>query len=109
MIGLYLAALAVVAFVGALVTYALLRGVSVRGSLDVRPGDAPPPEPRPPRARTQTHAAPAARSRRTADPAQSYTTPHPPPDSAHPHAMGTWSTETPAMPTVITRDTRGDS
>lgn len=61
MIGLYLAALAVVGCPLALLAYALLRGVSVRASLDVRPGDAPPPEPRPPRARTQTHAAPRAR------------------------------------------------
>lgn len=109
MIGLLLAALAIVAFVGALVTYALLRGVSVRGSLDVRPGDAPPPEPRTPRARTQTQAAPAAHPRRTADLAQSYATPHPPPDGAHPHALGTWGTTTPETGVTAPPRRTGDS
>lgn len=99
MIGLYLAALAIVGCPLALLVYALLRdGLSVRWSLDVRPGgDAPPPEPRAPRARTLTHAAPAARARRTAEPyVEPYAAPHPPQTDAHPHGLGTWGTTTDA-------------
>lgn len=109
----------------ALLIMLLVRGgVSIRASLDVGPVRALPRETtreksddaptKPKRERTNTGIAPAARGKKSLaqDPAQSYATPHPPPDSAHPHAMGTWSTETPAMPTVITRDARdarGDS
>lgn len=94
MIGLYLVALAVVGVPLGLVAYALLRGVRVRVDVDVRPlGDEAPP---PRRERTQTRAAPRATGRRpSADPAQTYDTPHPQADAQHPHALGTWGTTTP--------------
>lgn len=107
----------------ALLIMLLVRGgVSIRASLDVGPvrppareivhrthEDAPVQPTKTKRERTNTGIAPAARKK---DPAQSYTEQHPAPDLKHPHAMGTWGAETPAMPTVITREareTRGDS
>lgn len=116
----------------ALLIMLLVRGgVSIRASLDVGPVRPPAREivhrthedasaqsaqpTKTKRERTNTGIAPAARgkpAKDAKDPAQSYTEQHPAPDLKHPHAMGTWSTETPAMPTVITREareTRGDS
>lgn len=109
MIGLYLAALAVVGCPLALLAYALLRlldaarGEGVEASARLRVG--------PRRERVQTQAAPAARSKRPppADPAQSYTAPHPTPDAAHPHALGTWGTTTPETGVAAPPRRTGDS
>lgn len=78
-------------------------GVSIHASLDVGPArppareivhrtheDAPAQPAKTKRERTNTGIAPAARKK---DPAQPYTAPHHA-DTQHPHALGTWGTET---------------
>ena len=107
MIGLYLAALAVVGPLLGLVAYALLRGVRVRVDVDVRPvGDTTPPPAR--RERVPTRVTPRAKGRTAApDPAQTYDTPHPTADAAHPHSLGTWGTTTPETG-VPRRTAQGD-
>ena len=61
-----------------------------------------------------TGAHPAARKRANTrgekrDTAQSYTAPHPPPDAAHPHALGTWGTTTPETGVPAPPRRTGDS
>ena len=94
---LYVVALAVVRLLDA------ARSEGVEASARLRVG--------PRRERVQTQAAPAARSKRPppADPAQSYTTPHPPQTDAHPHALGTWGTTTPETGVPAPHRRTGDS
>jgi len=101
-LGLFLTFVAVVGLPLAGLVMVLLRGVSVRFTLDIAPdasqqAEQTAPTAPSPRKRVQTIAAPRPKSKRsssvTTDPAQPYTAPHHP-DAQHPHALGTWGAET---------------
>jgi hypothetical protein len=111
-LGLFLVFLAVIGIPLAALVAVLARGVSVRFALDIA-HDTPvtpvtpvtpeqtetAPQPVTPRKRIDTGYAPRAKGKgkgaqsKQADPAQPYTAPHHA-DTQHPHALGTWGTET---------------
>lgn len=104
-LGLFLVFVGVIGIPLAALVAVLARGVSVRFTLDIA-SDTPATPEQPtttadhpvtaPRTRVNTRIAPRAKGkgkRAAEDPAQPYTAPHHA-DTQHPHALGTWGTET---------------